>query len=226
MYVGISFPYYCSLSLSHSLSLTLSLSSSLPPSLPPLPPSPLSLSLPPPPPPSLSQGCSTYEGQILTTTQCFLPMPLSPWKMSGKHCCSLTLITVAHPGPASLAHPSITLILTPFRLYIDSTQLTTDVRQHLSVSNEGGVCVFPYESVSTHLSQLAREGRVWVSGQASHALCSLVPMPNRKDALSPLQLLKAVKNETEIKGMKNAHVCVLMTSTEMFDNRNCFSLDT
>ena len=100
----------------------------------------------------------------------------------------------------------------PSRLYIDKTQLTTDLCQHLCVDDENGVCTFPYESLSTHLSQLVgsgEEGKVWVSGQASHALCSLVPTSRRKDALSPLQLLKAIKNKTEIKGMKNAHVCVL-----------------
>ena len=94
------------------------------------------------------------------------------------------------------------------RLYTNDKRLNSEARDHLSVGKKGGVNLFPYEDAHTHLSQLVQgvEGRVWMSGRASYALCSLVPKAKRKDALSPLQLLKAVKNDTEIEGMKNAHV--------------------
>ena len=45
-----------------------------------------------------------------------------------------------------------------------------------------------------------------INSRSSHALCSAVPPGRLLSSLSPLQLLKAVKNETEAKGMKEAHV--------------------
>ena len=137
----------------HFLPPSLSLSPSLP-----LPPSPLSLSSPP----SLSQGCSIYEGQILTTTQCFLPMPLSPWKMSGKHCCSLALITVAHPGPA-LAHPRPTLsLLHPGCTLTALSSLLMFVSTSVSVTREECVSSHTNQCLLTYLSLRERGGCGWV----------------------------------------------------------------
>ena len=45
-----------------------------------------------------------------------------------------------------------------------------------------------------------------INSKSSYALYSMVPKKRRVSILSPLQLLKAVKNETETQGMKNAHV--------------------
>ncbi len=95
-----------------------------------------------------------------------------------------------------------------YRLFIREEQLSPNVLEHLCVGKKGGVKTFPYEAVSSHLSQLVGsvEGKVWLSGMASHALYSIVPSAKKRDILSPIQLLKAVKNETEIQGMKYSHV--------------------
>ena len=45
-----------------------------------------------------------------------------------------------------------------------------------------------------------------INSKSSYALCHLVPKARRVSALSPLQLLKAVKNDTEAQGMRNSHV--------------------
>ena len=45
-----------------------------------------------------------------------------------------------------------------------------------------------------------------INSKSSYALCHLVPKACRVSALSPLQLLKAVKNDTEAQGMRNSHV--------------------
>ena len=47
---------------------------------------------------------------------------------------------------------------------------------------------------------------VQVNSNSSHGMVSLVPRGRWVGQLSPLQLLKAVKNETEAKGMREAHV--------------------
>lgn len=107
-------------------------------------------------------------------------------------------------NPVFFAYAIVTL--TDVRLFIDEARLTPELRSHLSVGV--GVTVCPYTDVANHISDLLqeREDKAWVSSKSSHALCSLVPAPRRVSALSPVQLLKAVKNETETQGMRNAHV--------------------
>lgn len=45
-----------------------------------------------------------------------------------------------------------------------------------------------------------------ISSASSQGLCSLVPKTRRVKKLNPIQLLKAIKNQTEIEGMRQAHV--------------------
>lgn len=51
---------------------------------------------------------------------------------------------------------------------------------------------------------------IWIpADSSSYALYSLVQDKNRiVDKLSPISMLKAVKNPTEIQGMKDAQVCI------------------
>ena len=94
------------------------------------------------------------------------------------------------------------------RLYIDESQVSSEVKQHLGTDTDGGVLIFPYSMVSRHISQLLEkyDGKVWSPSQSSYALCSLVLKVRRVKNLSPLQLLKGIKNDTEISGMRNCHV--------------------
>jgi Xaa-Pro aminopeptidase len=100
------------------------------------------------------------------------------------------------------------------RLYVDESQLRSEVTEHLCSGSEGGVRTFPYSSISSHLCELiegsGEEGKIWVDSHSSQALCSLVPKARRVKALSPIQLLKGIKNQTEIEGMKNAHVRAML----------------
>ena len=47
-----------------------------------------------------------------------------------------------------------------------------------------------------------------ISNKSSYDLTSLVPKQRRVSGLSPIQMLKAVKNEIELQGMRNAQVCL------------------
>ncbi|KAK3854552.1 hypothetical protein Pcinc_038976 [Petrolisthes cinctipes] len=49
-------------------------------------------------------------------------------------------------------------------------------------------------------------GKVWISNHSSHAVTQLVPRERRLTKLSPVALMKAVKNEVEIKGMEACHI--------------------
>lgn len=92
-----------------------------------------------------------------------------------------------------------------FRLFVseERTKLPS-VIDHLQ-----GVKLLPYSSVTTDLSELIKsytDGKLWISKDSSHALVQLVPKERLCSQTSPIQLLKGIKNETEIYGMKMCHV--------------------
>jgi len=69
--------------------------------------------------------------------------------------------------------------------------------------------LFPYDQVLTDLQGMVRsvgEGKVWISDFSSERFVGSVPSNRRCALLSPIQLLKAVKNSTEIAGMRACHV--------------------
>ncbi|MCR5283607.1 MAG: aminopeptidase P family N-terminal domain-containing protein [Lachnospiraceae bacterium] len=70
-----------------------------------------------------------------------------------------------------------------------------------------GLTSRPYEDFYDALKALPAESRIWVDGeQASFLVMEL--LSDRKDLIkkaSPVKLMKAVKNETEIRNMKRAH---------------------
>lgn len=93
------------------------------------------------------------------------------------------------------------------RLFVDGTKLGTDPADHLARS---GVTVLPYDAIQDALSELiASEGapRVWLDPAACNmALRSRVPDAQAIERASPVQLLKAVKNDAELRGIRAAHV--------------------
>lgn len=91
------------------------------------------------------------------------------------------------------------------RLYIfeDRTKLPY-ILAHLQ-----GVKLSPYSQVKSDLKKLTAscgDGKIWISEQSSHSLVQLVPKSKLCSSPSPIQLLKAVKNDTEIQGMKACQV--------------------
>lgn len=93
------------------------------------------------------------------------------------------------------------------RLFIDDSRLTNGIREHLGLKTNNQLMVVPYECISKHVQQLSDEGkRVWISSKNSAALASLVPEGNLITDTSPICLAKAVKNEVEMEGMRQAHI--------------------
>lgn len=109
-------------------------------------------------------------------------------------------------NPVFFAYSLVTT--TSVCLFLDVDRLTPDVYQHLN--GEGMmVDILPYNSLSTHLSIMLHTNpkwKIWISDKSSCAMASLVPKHNRVTGLSPIQMLKAVKNETELQGMRNAQL--------------------
>lgn len=91
------------------------------------------------------------------------------------------------------------------RLYINEARMKlTAVLDHLQ-----GVKLRPYSQLKSDLQELTtlyRSGKIWISEQSSHSLVQVVPKSQLRSSASPIQVLKAVKNETEIQGMRACQV--------------------
>ena len=93
------------------------------------------------------------------------------------------------------------------RLYLSEERISK-----LSISDYlQGVNLFPYTQVKVDLQQLITscQDKIWIGQQSSHSLAKLVPKSRLCSLPSPIQLLKGIKNDTEIKGMRACQVTCL-----------------
>ncbi|CAG9854963.1 unnamed protein product [Phyllotreta striolata] len=96
-----------------------------------------------------------------------------------------------------------------FTLFINDKQVSKDVLNHLNTQVSGNYKIEPYENVYKKLEELGRQvnGNVWFSEQSSHALVDLIPTNRRITTdVTPIAIMKAIKNPVEIKGMRNCHI--------------------
>lgn len=96
-----------------------------------------------------------------------------------------------------------------FTLFLDPQQATDEVTEHLK--NEAGDVfrIEPYSKIEEALKEICLElnGFVWFSEFSSYALTSIIPNEHLLlTDTTPVELMKAVKNSTEVSGMKNAHL--------------------
>lgn len=94
-------------------------------------------------------------------------------------------------------------------LFIDQRQYSPEVVAHLKKeAPEENFIVEPYEKIQESLSALTQNlnGYVWMAELVNYALVSLVPQKSLLLEVTPIALMKAVKNPTERQGMRNAHV--------------------
>ncbi len=106
-------------------------------------------------------------------------------------------------NPVVIAYAIVTV--QDARLFIPPEKVTDELRQHL----KNRVQIFPYDAFGEHLHQLAREkSRVWLEPDAVSrwVVDALKPGARLYFDRSPITWFKAIKNETEIQGFRNAHV--------------------
>lgn len=91
--------------------------------------------------------------------------------------------------------------------FIDPTRITEDIRAHFTANNVQ-VTIKKYDEVYSTVEQLAKstDGKVWISLGSSQALTELIPKQKRYQDITPIQMMKAIKNEVEAKGMENCHI--------------------
>lgn len=86
-------------------------------------------------------------------------------------------------------------------LFVDESKVNAGVRAHLT-----GVQLHPYGAIESFLQALAREGSVAADPtQLNWRLYSALGASS-KDVISPITLLKSIKNASEIQGIRDSHI--------------------
>ncbi|MDE5988267.1 MAG: aminopeptidase P family protein [Duncaniella sp.] len=88
-------------------------------------------------------------------------------------------------------------------LFVDNAKMTPEVREYLA---EAGVGVAPYTSVLSALAALPSDVKVLLSGSRASGAIAHVLDGRYVKGDSPVALPKAVKNEVQIAGIRQAHL--------------------
>lgn len=91
--------------------------------------------------------------------------------------------------------------------FIDEKKLSESIHEHFR-TNGVQPKTRPYGDVHQVLRTLAESSpdRVWISLGSSYALTALIPEEKRLHEITPINLMKAVKNDTEAAGMRACHI--------------------
>lgn len=108
-------------------------------------------------------------------------------------------------NPVFFAYVAITN--SSVNLFVDETKLSTAVSDHFK-SESLDVSFFPYDKIENHLIGFVKEtqGKIWLNKGSCFLLHSLIPEARHFVDISPVCLMKAVKNEVEAQGLRNCHV--------------------
>lgn len=86
--------------------------------------------------------------------------------------------------------------------FINSQKVTPEVAAHL---HEAGVSLHTYQEIESYLAQLPAENLMLESSKTNYAVRSAIPQQCRViEVPSPVALLKAVRNEQEVAGLRQA----------------------
>lgn len=85
--------------------------------------------------------------------------------------------------------------------------MTEEIRTHFTANNVQ-ITIKNYGEIFATLEQLAKDttGKVWISLGSSQSLTELVPKEKRHQDITPIAVMKAIKNDVEAQGMRNCHV--------------------
>ena len=90
---------------------------------------------------------------------------------------------------------------------MENTQITDEILKHFQ-DNSVSVIVKKYGEVHETLKHLVdgSQDKVWISSGSSYALSAIVPTERIYSQITPIQIMKAIKNDVEVRGMINSHV--------------------
>jgi len=103
---------------------------------------------------------------------------------------------------AAVTEKEVVFFVAPGRL---SSQVMSSLRS--DTMEEENVEVRDYSSIKDYVRSLVSggEGKIWLSDTASQGLVSIVPARRRHLKVTPVCLMKSIKNEVEIKGFDASH---------------------
>ncbi|XP_058806144.1 xaa-Pro aminopeptidase ApepP-like isoform X2 [Phymastichus coffea] len=99
------------------------------------------------------------------------------------------------------------LFLNRVHLFIEEDKLSLNAKKQMKEEKVDFVC-HPYNSVQQFLREIIHtcKIKIWLSHTANHALHILCSRATKYVSITPISLMKVVKNRIEIEGMKLAHV--------------------
>ena len=107
-------------------------------------------------------------------------------------------------NPVFFSYAAVTL--TKAFLFIDESKLSSEAIKELSSGNEA--CnIKPYEGIIDFMeNQISESGKIWISNKSSYALSNLVPNEKKIVKITPVSIMKAIKNPVEINGLIKCHI--------------------
>jgi len=93
-------------------------------------------------------------------------------------------------------------------LFLNRAQVTEQVRQALTTEDMGeSVVIKDYQAIKDYLRSVvcSTVGKIWLSDTASQGLACLVPVKRRFLRMTPITLMKSIKNQVELDGFDACH---------------------
>lgn len=93
-------------------------------------------------------------------------------------------------------------------IFVNDIRLSIEAQTQL-IEEKVKYTIYPYEDVNIFLKKIDfnnGKNKVWISNNSSYALHSICHTAVVKTTITPVSLMKLVKNDTEIAGMKTAHI--------------------
>eukprot|EP00090_Calanus_glacialis_P043927 TRINITY_DN7796_c0_g1_i1.p1 TRINITY_DN7796_c0_g1~~TRINITY_DN7796_c0_g1_i1.p1 ORF type:complete len:620 (+),score=228.62 TRINITY_DN7796_c0_g1_i1:83-1942(+) len=93
-------------------------------------------------------------------------------------------------------------------LFMNPAQVTRQVRDALSTEDMGeSVIIKDYSAIKDYISSAVAStvGKIWLSDTASQGLACLVPVKRRFLKVTPITLMKSIKNPVELAGFDACH---------------------
>lgn len=99
--------------------------------------------------------------------------------------------------------------LNTLHIFINEQQYTQNVQEHLKLElGSETFIVKPYQKIDETLGFISSntKGLTWLCKSCNYALASLVAEKSRLIKITPVALMKAIKNPVELKCIRNAHI--------------------
>uniref|UniRef100_A0A8D8VMY0 Xaa-Pro aminopeptidase 1 n=1 Tax=Cacopsylla melanoneura TaxID=428564 RepID=A0A8D8VMY0_9HEMI len=95
------------------------------------------------------------------------------------------------------------------QLFIEESRVSDTIRNHFNQEN-CPITIQSYDNVHSFLTELVANlkpgKKAWISEYSNYALASVIPRKHLVSDITPVNVMKAVKNPVEIQGMVNSHI--------------------